>query len=711
MTNITVDTANAATADSVDIVLFFVDTQEEYDEIAYWRSMGAETGYNLYNNKLFKVRPFDEFNQIDLSAYRAIALPFSNNLSVNVVAIVRQLFDNGTIIYLYGDLTIQEYKHITGLEMFALDVDITNLNDFSVGQTIQSFDGAFKENEIFNIIGFSEQALLCKIYDETISAFTFLFNIAKNFEQLLSADQGGFQPFNATIVRSGFNFTSSWTAFGSSVHTVRMDYTLYQNLNEYDPNFYYFGISTNTWVTSSQSGVFTADIRTRFTLPNNEGHFLDSGPASQANIGSLGVSVGFGSSGPSASIGFSVNLSDIRPTIDRDEQFHQGWIDWRMTRRTLLPINLGTERLRCVATWASPNNAASIDVRFRGGVGRRVHTGVGIVIGFEYDQLSLSGYTTIPIRFSRETFTTVSTPYGLTITGFHPNFTPPPNFHLTIPRYINGQRVASVANHAFWQNQQIRYLTIEEGVYIIGRYAFARTNLRTANLPASLEWMRWAAFDRSYNLHTVNFAANSRLHVLESFSLSNTNITTIFLPASLQFIDLGAFYQSSNVTTVQFLGNSDLIAIGDLAFYGSNLQSIYIGRNVSIISQTAFLNVPNFTAFTVNANNQHFASLNGVLFSREFVHVLRYPEGRVGTSFTVPNTVLRFSGNAFRNARHLQTINIERQSTSAAQVTALSTNVFTGSSVSRIVLPNNAVRNLYAGDSAWRANLPNAVFV
>lgn len=58
-----------------------------------------------------------------------------------------------------------------------------------------------------------------------------------------------------------------------------------------------------------------AAIRTKYELPNRQDNLMETGPTTTKSAGSLNVSIGFGSSGVSGTIGFSVDLSDYAPIL------------------------------------------------------------------------------------------------------------------------------------------------------------------------------------------------------------------------------------------------------------------------------------------------------------------------------------------------------------------------------------------------------------
>ena len=71
-----------------------------------------------------------------------------------------------------------------------------------------------------------------------------------------------------------------------------MDYTLYQNDSDRDPDYDYFGIKTKIWVDNSSGDV--SRLRTKYVLPYPSDNLLETGPASKSNAGQISISIGYG---------------------------------------------------------------------------------------------------------------------------------------------------------------------------------------------------------------------------------------------------------------------------------------------------------------------------------------------------------------------------------------------------------------------------------
>lgn len=117
--------------------------------------------------------------------------------------------------------------------------------------------------------------------------------------------------------------------------------------------------------------------------------------------------------------------------------------------------------------------------------------------------------------------------YGYVATGWDGE-TPVQALH--IRGEIDGYQVFGIANEAFEDNEDIVYLTIDEGVIFIGYNAFCRChNIEVAILPEGLEIIEE-----------------------EAFAFCN-NLTTMVIPSTVTDIQAHAFWECTSVTDVYFL--------------------------------------------------------------------------------------------------------------------------------------------------------------
>jgi uncharacterized repeat protein (TIGR02543 family) len=127
-------------------------------------------------------------------------------------------------------------------------------------------------------------------------------------------------------------------------------------------------------------------------------------------------------------------------------------------------------------------------------------------------------------------------------------------------------------------------------------------------------------------------------------------------------------------------------------FYATSLTEIYIPRNVEKIGSVAFRYCYSLSSFIVSEDNPYYASLDGVIFNKDLSILVRYPQNKEGTTYTVPNVVDTIWEDAFSDADNLITIDL------GIGVKTIKTHAFYHmSSLESIVIPDQVTTlELYA---------------
>lgn len=97
---------------------------------------------------------------------------------------------------------------------------------------------------------------------------------------------------------------------------------------------------------------------------------------------------------------------------------------------------------------------------------------------------------------------------------------------------------------------------------------------------------------------------------------------------------------------------------GGCFFADEVLTGAYIPESVIEIPTDAFFAAPNFASITVSPSNTVYASLDGVLYSKDLTTVINYPVAKLGASFAIPESVTTIGLGAFADATNLTSISI-----------------------------------------------------
>jgi hypothetical protein len=120
-------------------------------------------------------------------------------------------------------------------------------------------------------------------------------------------------------------------------------------------------------------------------------------------------------------------------------------------------------------------------------------------------------------------------------------------------------------------------------------------------------------------------------------------------------IGANAFYPNPNVTDVTI--PESVTSIGASAFEGTGLTSVTIPASVTRIGDLAFSKCYRLLSISVNATNQIYSSVDGVLHDKAQTTVFQYPGGKAG-NYTVLSSVSSIYAYAFAYCHNLTGVTI-----------------------------------------------------
>ncbi|ERJ11880.1 leucine-rich repeat domain-containing protein [Haloplasma contractile] len=202
-----------------------------------------------------------------------------------------------------------------------------------------------------------------------------------------------------------------------------------------------------------------------------------------------------------------------------------------------------------------------------------------------------------------------------------------------IPSTINGAKVKRIGASAFSGNEQIEYIKIPHGVEYIETSAFENMpRLQTVELPDTITYIGDRAFSFNPNLTKVSVKHISTT-VIDDVTFRQE------MPSNLEYLGYGVFLGSDQLTRLEI--PRKLKDIGKLTNFP---QAPYMRENLIDID--------------VHPANPYYSSRDGVLFSNDGKTLIRYPQGKTYTSYTIPSTVETIAPQAFAGNSHLNEITI-----------------------------------------------------
>jgi len=150
------------------------------------------------------------------------------------------------------------------------------------------------------------------------------------------------------------------------------------------------------------------------------------------------------------------------------------------------------------------------------------------------------------------------------------------------------------------------------------------------------------------------------------------------------------------------IGGWPVRGVGEKAFFNSSVTDVSIPRGIATIGDSAFTGCGNLVRINVDPENSSYRSTHGVLFDRNGGTLIRYPTGKPGTDYAIPQGVTRIGRSAFRTASLTRVI-------IPPSVTRIGWAAFAGTALTGITIPSG-VTIIEANAFAGCKNLTSATF-
>ncbi len=195
--------------------------------------------------------------------------------------------------------------------------------------------------------------------------------------------------------------------------------------------------------------------------------------------------------------------------------------------------------------------------------------------------------------------------------------------NLVIPETINGLPVTEIADRAFFCAFDLENVWLPESITRLGDSAFMYcTSLSRIDLPESLTHISNGAFRHCHSLEEIalgNVTSNIGPYAFDGCS----NLVSVILPNSVQALNEGVFLNCANLRELKM--GDDLVSIGKSALEGCvSLKKLLIPQKLNTMEET-FETCSSLELFEVHPDNEHFSSLDGVLFDKSMQSLIRYP--------------------------------------------------------------------------------------
>ena len=215
--------------------------------------------------------------------------------------------------------------------------------------------------------------------------------------------------------------------------------------------------------------------------------------------------------------------------------------------------------------------------------------------------------------------------------------------------------VITIGYEAFSSCTGLTSIELPESLTKIGGGAFRNcTGLTSIELPESVTGIGSYAFYDCPGLTSIELP-EGLTEIGSNVFDGCLGLTSIEFPESLTEIGYEAFCYCTGLTSIEF--PESLTKIGNYAFSDcTGLTSIELPQGVSYIGTTPFNGCENLAVIEVSEDNQNFASIDGVLFTKDCSKLLIYPQGKKGKQYIVPNGVATIAEYSFNEVSELDSI-------------------------------------------------------
>ena len=235
----------------------------------------------------------------------------------------------------------------------------------------------------------------------------------------------------------------------------------------------------------------------------------------------------------------------------------------------------------------------------------------------------------------------------------------------TIVAYTGTEGTYSTTSYSYLANE-------------IPRQAFYRkSSLSSVILPNNITSIARSALNNCQSISSIDIPSGVTSIGQYAFAYCY-QLSNITIPNTVTTLDIGAFQYSSSFYQVSLPSN--LTTISDNCFRGTALTSISIPVSVKNIGNLVFNECKNLTSINVNALNNTYSSINGVLFDKNVYTLIRYPEGKTEISYEIPLSVTTISDFAFENTP-LTSVSLP------TSLSSIGTATFRNSSINSIFIP------------------------
>ena len=197
----------------------------------------------------------------------------------------------------------------------------------------------------------------------------------------------------------------------------------------------------------------------------------------------------------------------------------------------------------------------------------------------------------------------------VTITGYKGN-----DEEIDIPSEIEGKTITKIGEKAFFNNKNVKKITMPNGITSIEDYAFANTTITTINIPSTVNDIGKGAF-YGCTLLTSNIVIPEGVKTIKDETFNGClKISCVSIPNTVTYIGKDAFNSCMQIKNLTI--PDGVVAIGDKAFWQCfNLEKITIPESVVSFGDSVFGRTSNLTIECYKGSKaEEFAKNNNITY-------------------------------------------------------------------------------------------------
>lgn len=259
-----------------------------------------------------------------------------------------------------------------------------------------------------------------------------------------------------------------------------------------------------------------------------------------------------------------------------------------------------------------------------------------------------------------------------------------------IPETLDGHKVTSIGERAFWDCLKIKGVRLPNSITKICNEAFARCNITEIELPDSVTFVgdnpfhhtplsdfivssnhpylestdgvlfskpdsRLICYPRTKGLEHYEIPSGTAIIGTRAFDGVDKVLESVTIPNSVTAIGGYTFSDCEKLSSI-ILPDS-ITSIGDYAFTGCySLSTINIPGSVSFIGANPFDGYKMNCSLSLSPNHPYFELIDDVLFSKADNRLICYPRSKEAKTYNIPQGIQHIGESAFSNNKFLESV-------------------------------------------------------